>query len=209
LHLVGQLIYKDKKLTTVDSIKFLGLTLDNLLSWKKHIEAIVPKLSAATFAMRTVQPFLSLDSLKLIYYSYFHSMLTYGMIFWGNTTHSNVIFRIQKRIVRIMVGVRNRGSYRECFKRLKIMSLQSQYLLSLLLFVAKHVDHFRLNSEIHGFNTKNKSNLHLPPLKLTVYQRGPYYSGIKAFSNLPTYVKNLLQTRKQFKQALKEFLHFH
>ena len=30
------LIYKDKKLTTVDSIKFLGLTLDNSLSWKKH-----------------------------------------------------------------------------------------------------------------------------------------------------------------------------
>jgi len=60
------IIYKNKKLTTVDSIKFLGLTLDNSLSWKKHIEAIVPKLSAAAFAMRVVQPFLSLDSLKLI-----------------------------------------------------------------------------------------------------------------------------------------------
>jgi hypothetical protein len=82
-------------------------------------------------------------------------------------------------------------------------------LLSLLLFVAKNVDHFRLNSEIHGFNTKNKSNLHLPPSKLTVYQRGPYYSGIKAINNLPIYVKNLLQTWKQFKRALKEFLQFH
>ena len=45
------IIYKDKKSTTVDSIKFLGLTLDNSLSWKKHIEAIVPKLSAATFVI--------------------------------------------------------------------------------------------------------------------------------------------------------------
>ena len=35
-----------------------------------------------------------------------------------------------------------------------------------------------------------------------------YYSGIKAFSNLPTYVKNLLQTKKHFKRALKEYLHF-
>jgi len=110
------IIYKDKKLTTVDSTKFLGLTLDNSLSWKKHIEAIVPKLSAATFAMRIVQPFLSLDSLKLIYYSYFHSILTYGIIFWGNTPHSNVIFRMQKRIVTIMVGVRNRDSCREYLK---------------------------------------------------------------------------------------------
>ena len=29
------IIYKDKKLTTVDSMKFLGLTLDDSLSWKK------------------------------------------------------------------------------------------------------------------------------------------------------------------------------
>ena len=83
--------------------------------------------------------------------------------------------------------------------RFKILSLQSQYLLSLLLFVA----------EIHSFNTKNKLNLHPPLSKLTVFQRGPYYSGIKAFNNLPSYIKNLLQTKKQFKHALKEFLHFH
>jgi hypothetical protein len=108
-----------------------------------------------------------------------------------------------------MVGVRNTDSCREYFKGLKILPLQSQYLLSVLRFAAENVDHFRLNSEIHGFNTKNKSNLHLTPSKLTVFQRRPYYSGIKAFNNLPTYVKNLLQTRKQFKQALKEFLHFH
>ena len=114
------------------------------------------------------QTFLPLESLKLIYYSYFHSILTYGIIFWGNTPHSNAIFRMQKRIVRIMVGIRNRNSCREYFKRLKILPLQSQYLLSFLLFVAESIDYFRLNSEIHGFNTKNKSNLHLPPSKLTV-----------------------------------------
>jgi hypothetical protein len=87
--------------------------------------------------------------------------------------------------------------------------VQSQYLLSLLLFVAENTDYFRLNSEIHGFDTKNKYNLNLPPSKLTIFQKGPHYSGIKAFNNLPTYIKNLLQTKKHFKWALKEFLHFH
>jgi hypothetical protein len=113
-------------------------------------------------------------------------------------------------MVRIMMGIRNRDSCREYFKRLKKLPLQSQYFLSFLLFVAENIDYFRLNSEIHGFNTKNKCNLHLPPTKLTIFQRGPYYSGIKAFNNLPTYIKNLLQTKKkQFKWALKEFLHSH
>jgi len=41
------------------------------------------------------------------------------------------------------------------------LPLQSQYLLSLLLFVAENIDYFRLNLEIHGFNSKDKSNLHL------------------------------------------------
>jgi hypothetical protein len=152
----------------VDSIKFLGLTLDNSLSWKKHTEAIVPKLSAATFAMRIVQSFLSLHSLKMIYYSYFHSILTYGIVFWGNTHYSNAIFKMQKRIIMIMVEVRNRFSCTEYFKRLKILLLQSQYLLSCLLFVADNGYYFRSNSEIHSFNTKNKLNLHPPLSKLTV-----------------------------------------
>ena len=148
--------------------------MDNSLSWKKHIEAIVPKLlCAATFAIRVVQSFLPLDSLKLIYYSYFNSILTYGITFCGNTHNSNTIFKMQKRIIRIMVGIRNRDSCREYFKRLKILPLQSQYLLSLLLFVADNGDYFKANSEIHDFKTKNKFNLHPPSSKLTVYQRGP------------------------------------
>jgi len=92
-----------------------------------------------------VQPFLSLACLKLIYYSYFHSIPTYRIIFWGNTLHSNVIFKMEKKIVRTMVGIRNTDSCREHFKRLKILPLLSQYLLSLPLFVSENVDYFRLN----------------------------------------------------------------
>ena len=136
----------NKKITNTCTTKFLGLTLENMLSWKTQIDTVVPKLSSATFAIRTVKPYLSQDSLKMIYYSYFHSIMTYGIILGGNSRYSNTIFRLQKKIIRIIMGLRNRDSCRDHFKKLKILPLQSQYILSLLLFVVSNRSYFKENS---------------------------------------------------------------
>jgi hypothetical protein len=131
--------------------------------------------------------------------------MTYGLIFWGISYYSNIIFILQKRIIRIIAGIRGR----EHFKKLKILPLQSQYILSLLLFVVDNGDYFKMNSEIHNINTRNKSNLHLPISNLSVYQNGAYYSGIRVFNSLPSQIKDLSHNRDQFKCALKIFLYFH
>jgi hypothetical protein len=49
--------HENKKIANTCTTKFLGLTLENTLSWKTHIDTILPKLSSATFAIRTVKPF--------------------------------------------------------------------------------------------------------------------------------------------------------
>jgi hypothetical protein len=97
----------NKEIVNICNTKFLGLTLDNTFSWKIHIDIVVPKLSSVCFAIRTVKPFLAQESLKMVYYSCFHSVMTYRLIFWGNSCYSIMIFRLQKRIVRIMVGIRD------------------------------------------------------------------------------------------------------
>jgi len=86
--------------------------------------------------------------------------MTYWIILGGNSHYSNTIFRLQKRIIRIIVGLRSRDSCREHFKKLKILPLQSQYILSLLLFVVGNRSYFKENSDIHNINTRTKSNLH-------------------------------------------------
>ena len=61
------IIHENKKIANVYNTKFLGLTLDNKLSWRTHIDTFIPKLSSASFALRVIKPFLSLDSLNMVY----------------------------------------------------------------------------------------------------------------------------------------------
>jgi hypothetical protein len=39
------------------------------------------RLNMACFAIRAIKPFMSLDAIKMIYYSYVYSILKYGIIF--------------------------------------------------------------------------------------------------------------------------------
>jgi hypothetical protein len=199
--------YENKKITKTSSTKFLGLTLENTLSRKIHIDTIIPKLSSATFTIRTLKPLLSQDSLRMIYYSYFHSIMTYGLIFWGNSHYSITIFRMQKRAIRVIMGLRSIDSCREHFKKLKILPLRSQYIQLLLLFVFDNKRDFKENSDIHNINTRTKSNLHQPIANLSAYQKGAYYTRIKVYSSLPTQIKDLSADRKQFGYVLKRFLY--
>jgi len=122
----------------VSDLKFLGININNTLTWKSHIEIILPKLSSACYAMRSIKPLISQQMLKAIYYSQLHSILLYRLMFWGNSAHSAKVFRIQKRIIRIMTGSNSRDSCRKLFSHLNILQLPSLYILSILRFVMKN-----------------------------------------------------------------------
>jgi hypothetical protein len=102
--------------TNSTNTKFLGLNIDKTLSWKSHINHTLLRLSSACYAIKVITPLMSEDTLKMIYHSYVHSIITYGTIFWGNSKHITVIFKIQKRIIQIMTKSRSRDSCRHLFK---------------------------------------------------------------------------------------------
>jgi len=120
--------------------------------------------------------------------------MTYGILFWGNSSHGIQVFRRQKKAIRIIMGHGNRASSRNMFKELNILPLMSQYILFLLTFVSNNREEYFANSEIHNINTRHTSNLHLPRAHLNIFQRGVHYSGIKIFNSLPwdikTYIDN-------------------
>lgn len=70
----------------------------------------------------------------------------------NSTTAQTFLLDIQKDIIRNIKGYRSRVSCRDLFKNLKILLLQSQYLLSLLLFVINNENKFTLNSDVYNIN---------------------------------------------------------
>jgi hypothetical protein len=118
---------------------------------------------------------------------------------------SYIIFRIQKKAIRITEGCGNRVSCRNLFKKLQTLPLTSQYVIFINVCSSKQI--FFLNNENHNLNSRQRNNLYRPQANLTIYQKGAYYSGIKTFNNLPLEIKNVAGNQKKFKTALKKFLY--
>jgi hypothetical protein len=119
---------------------------------------------------------MSLEAMRLIYFSHFHSVLSYGITFWGNSIHTKYIFRIKKRTIITDYGIRD--SCWELFKKLQILPLYSQYIYSLFMFVVKKRNLFKLNSDIHNIGTKH-NDFHLASAQSKLFQNRVFNSGTK------------------------------
>ena len=133
--------------------------------------------------------------------------MKYGIICWGNSTHSDKIFRLglQKKALRIIRGKKKSESFRPLFKNLKILTLTSEYIFSLMCYTMNNFDKFKTNYNIHNLSTRNKNNLFRPVNSLRLFQKGSYYSAIQIYNKLPDYIKLLCFEHKcsSFKNSLK------
>ena len=88
--------YDNKYITCISGTNFLDLIIDEKLSWKNRIDQLLSKLSSVMhIELQKLSWYKKL--LRMIYFSYVHSIMTYGIIFWGNSPYSINIFRIPKK----------------------------------------------------------------------------------------------------------------
>jgi hypothetical protein len=90
-------------------------------------------------------PITSLKSLRMIYYAYMHPIMTYGIILGGNSSYTVKLFRVQKNVIRIMMGLKKRDSCRGSFKEMEILPLRSQYIYSFMLHTVNNIHLFTRN----------------------------------------------------------------
>ena len=87
-----------------DHIKYLGVLIDETISWKHHISFICSKISRNSGIFLKLRHFISLQHLKQLYYNLVYPYLSYAIIFWGSayTSHLKRIQAKQNHIIRVI-----------------------------------------------------------------------------------------------------------
>ena len=112
---------------------FLVIYITETLRWNAHVQSLATKLSRVSYMIKSLSHYM----IRNICFTKFQSLLRFGLLFWGGMGGEvNVrIFSIQKRVVRLMVGVSSRTSYRQSFKEMSVLTLASLYILELTYFI--------------------------------------------------------------------------
>ena len=91
----------DYEIARLSSIKFLGILVDEHLSWIDHINTLENKLSKNLGLLYKAKPLLNAKAMKSLYFSFFHSYLTYGNIALCSTLMAKLkkMFSKQKQAI--------------------------------------------------------------------------------------------------------------
>ena len=64
-------------------IKFLGIQITDTLKWHSHIQLLAGKLCKVAFMIKSLKEVLSPNLIQNIYFAKLHSLLRFGILFWG------------------------------------------------------------------------------------------------------------------------------
>jgi hypothetical protein len=116
--------------------------------------------------------------IRNIYHSKFEALVRYGITFWGADNESIPMFKLQKRVIRIMCGVGTGTSSRQLFKDCKKLTVTSLYVLEVSCFIKNYKSSVQQNKQVHDHNTRKKIDLHVLPCNMNLYKRSVINMGI-------------------------------
>ena len=130
-----------KKIERETAIKFLGVMLDENITWEKHIRTIESKLAKNIGLLYRAKPLLQVKSLKSIYFAYIHSHINYANIAWGSTyrTKLKTIYFHQKHAVRIVFNEDKLTHSRQLLRALHALNVYQINLYQHLNFMYNSV----------------------------------------------------------------------
>ena len=198
------------------SLLFLGVVIDENVSWKEHIIIIHNKISKNIGLLYKAKQLLNQTCLKYIYFSFIHSYLSYANVAWcsTNVTKIDKLLIKQKHALRIIGNVDRFSHTKPLFIKFNILNVFQLNLYQILIFmfkVNKKMAPTLFNSFLekinHLYPTRFSENNYIQPktyysiTKFSIANRGP-----KLWNTLLNNELKTISSIKQFKNKLKQKL---
>ena len=125
----GQLLINESVLESVESTSFLGICIDENLTWKKHINSVCNVLSKKIGLLYRIRHFVSRKILVMLYNAFILPHITYGLEVWGAAckTFMNPILILQKRMARVITFKDRKHHSNPLFLELKLLDVFKEY----------------------------------------------------------------------------------
>ena len=196
----------------VKSTKFLGMWIDESLTWNEHITKVILKLKSRVNLLKMSKNFLSKHALKVLYFAQLHSVLAYGIVMWGSLASQANLNKLQKiqntcfRIIDNPVCKSLENSYRDQkilnvsqTIDIELTKLWHKYQLNLLpprLREVMSTDHQDKNlAKVHKYETRQNNLINLPLAKHSRYQKSFLVEGLRLYNQLSHDIRNITKYR--------------
>ena len=196
-----------------NEINFLGVQIDNKLSWKAHIVHICNKVSKSIAILRLVRSVFPKNILKMIYMSLVYSYLNYCNLIWGAAEYGTIepLFKLQKKAIRIITNSYYLEHTLPLFKNHKLLNVYQVYVLNCILFIYKCMKcnlflefkrKIKVNSDIHDHHTRRKELRVNIKARLNICKNSCLHFGINKWNLLSSRLKSL-NSIDYFKKEVK------
>ena len=206
-----------KIIPSSNEVKLLGITIDNQLKFKKHIEELCKKSSYKLNALRRIRGYLTVEKARILAYAFIDSQFNYAPLIWmfAGKTLINKICKIHHRTLQVVYNEYNK-SYQELLQLNNIVSIHQRHLQYLALEVFKSLMHLNpefmwsyFNEKPITYDLRKGTKVFLPPVKsFRLGLNSVHFRGSILWNNLPSSIKNS-QTINEFKVKLKNLGNIH
>ena len=206
------------EISQVSSTKFLGVLVDEHLSWKEHIHSVTNKVSRSLGIIKRIRDFVHQSCLLTLYYSLIYPYLIYCNIVWASTYPSNLhkLLITQKKFVRIATSSNYLAPSAPLFKKLNLLSVYDINTVQSCSFIYKCTylsnmlptpfkEYFKTNSQVHNYNTRQSDNLH-PSFSRTTHSQFSIKNRGSLLWNTHILTANSSSSLSNFKHRLKASL---
>ena len=200
----------------VDKTKFLGVLIDNKLTWKQHIAYVSDKIACGIGMIIKARQYLDKQGLISLYNSFIYPYLTYCNHIWGSTYKTSLkrLTTLQNKAVKIIAHARWRASCDPIYKHLNIMKLAhiNTYVIGRFMFrisigkVPESLTSLLKTSDYHSYSTRIANLYHVPCVKLDLSKTGIKYRGTSIWNLIALEEINLEVSEAVFKKNLIRML---